>query len=113
MERMIGLGVNPLSVLCYSTWNSWHAVRPSTFDNDESYIHQWEEFARQRVMGSDVLPAPGGSHEQPLGAIRRGFAADIVGVKGSLESTPESFIKSLKDVEFVMQAGKVLKGGES
>lgn len=120
IERMISLGADPLKVLSWSTLHGWFAVRPALLDHDGSHSEAtraaWRSYAEQRRTDefsesneSQWLASPGGYNEQMLGSIEPMFAADLVGLHGNLEEGPEVFMKTIRSVAFVMQAGQIVK----
>ncbi len=115
---MISLGADPLKVLSWSTLHGWYAVRPAILDGKASggsLAQAWDGYATQRRVDefsvgneSQWLAPPGGYNEQKLGVLSPTFAADIIGVCGDLEAGSDAFMRALRNVAFVMQAGKVV-----
>ena len=75
----------------------------------------WEGEARQRLEGGEArlarvaelaeAPAVVGDNEVPFGAIRRGFAADIVATRGDLE---KDFEKTEDDIKAIQSVGQII-----
>ncbi|KAJ7621447.1 hypothetical protein FB45DRAFT_1032701 [Roridomyces roridus] len=81
MDLMHRLGAPWEWVLRWGTLGGWECISP-------------------RVVSSE------GDNDVPFGCIHPGWAADIVGLAGDLES---DFPKTLRRVEFVMKGGRVYK----
>ncbi|KAH9944496.1 uncharacterized protein BXZ73DRAFT_39975 [Epithele typhae] len=102
MKLMVRLGAPWRSVLRWATLGGWEAVRSVEWEGalGEARI------ARLGEMREDARVV--GDNEVPFGALRRGFAADIVATVGDLET---NFARAVdKDnIVFVMKGGKIVK----
>jgi len=120
---MVSLGASIPQVLSWCTSNGFLATRPSSFDDDDSLLRRWSQFASRRhqsltcSLGFDQLdplaslgPGDAGVQEQPFGRVEAGFAADLVGLRGdAVDGSYEKFVKGVEKVDFVMKGGKVFK----
>ena len=122
MCLMVELGADWRDVLRRSTLGGWECVRPMSWDASErleafaaaasaSYVAPTED-EEGIWKGMDEWPLR--DNDVPLGAIRPGYAADLVGFKGDLliggkEAFMEAFGGEESRVDFVMKAGKVYK----
>lgn len=125
MVCMVNLGAKPLDVLSWATLEGWRCLRPPV---PWTHIpipatHRLEEEEERRVGEAfvktirdskrSVTRAQLGDNAVPFGAIRPGFAADIIalgGKPGELE-TDDGFegAVSAENVQFVMKGGRVWK----
>ncbi|KAF8323131.1 hypothetical protein DL93DRAFT_2070624 [Clavulina sp. PMI_390] len=145
MVCMVNLGVAPLTVLSWNVLNGWRCVRSLRMEQDIASSSSsssaavaegrspWHgESPREtevlemayaqrfvnavKVTGRKLTRAELGDNAVPFGAIRPGFAADIIalgGAAGDLEGSPEGFEHSVDggNVQFVMKGGRVWKAG--
>ncbi|KAF8204132.1 hypothetical protein BJ912DRAFT_896082 [Pholiota molesta] len=91
------LGADWAKVLSWATYGGWKCVRGMEWDGarGERRVEALEE---------------GGLSGVPFGAIRAGWAADLVGVVGSLDGSAKEFGEALTTgVAFVMKGGKIYK----
>lgn len=103
MQLMVRLGAPWRQVLQWATLSGWRCVRPMTWEGSEGE-------ARLKRAEEELTEDPRvvGDNEVPFGAIRRGWAADIIAVEGDLENAFEEAIEQ-RSVKFVMKSGKVFK----
>ncbi|KIY70246.1 hypothetical protein CYLTODRAFT_430064 [Cylindrobasidium torrendii FP15055 ss-10] len=85
MKLMRRLGADYRKVLQWGTLGGWKCVRPK----------HWKETGGR-----------GGDNERYFGAVKSGWAADIIAVEGDLET---DFEGTIDRVQFVMRGGKVYK----
>lgn len=93
MVLMVRLGADWRQVLRWGTLGGWACVRPMG----------WEGL-RGAAAGEEWQ----GDHEVPFGAIRRGFAADVIATCGDVERDFEGAV-SAESIRFVMKGGRVYK----
>lgn len=84
MKLMVRLGANWKKVLRWATLGGWECIRPM----------EWETLSST------------GDNTVRFGAVLPGWAADLVGVAGNLET---DFEQTVDDVKFVMKGGKIFK----
>lgn len=126
---MVKLGAKPLDVLSWATLNGWRCIRSplppnsSSPSSSQSLADYELELAKYRVaylkaakrINRKVTRAQLGDNAVPFGAIRPGFAADIIALGGSTGSLEkggvEGFAESVSatNVRFVMKGGRVWK----
>lgn len=100
LMRRLGAGWE--KVLKWATLGGWECVRGM----------EWEgEMGKARLRHVEAGESSGGlDREVPFGAVRKGWAADLVGIEGRIDGTPEEFEKAIMSgVIFVMKGGKVYK----
>lgn len=88
MKLMVRLGANYKRVLRWCTLGGWKCLRPAS----------WKT-SREGTGGN-------GDHDQYFGAIKPGWAADLIALEGDIE---QDFEGTLDRVSFVMRGGKVYK----
>ncbi|KDR85897.1 hypothetical protein GALMADRAFT_132525 [Galerina marginata CBS 339.88] len=128
MVLMRRLGAEWRRVLGWATYGGWKCVRGMEWDGEggEGVVRGVERRfgvrpeAKLKEEGAeeeeeDTSPAEGELELErgtPFGAIRAGWAADLVGIEGTLDGTPEEFEDALvRGVRFVMRGGVVFKFG--
>ncbi|KAF8657149.1 hypothetical protein AX16_002263 [Volvariella volvacea WC 439] len=102
MVLMRRLGVHWATVLRWGTYNGWECIRG----------REWEGiYGEERLRKVEGEGFSGGlEREAPFGDIKNGWAADIIGIEGTLDKSPEEFEKAVMEgVKFVMKGGKVYK----
>ncbi|KAG9308993.1 hypothetical protein JVU11DRAFT_11297 [Chiua virens] len=99
MMLMVRLGADWKKVLRWGTLGGWECVRSMGWEGRRGA-------ARLARVGDSQ--GWGGENEVPFGAIRRGFAADVIATCGDVEGNFESAV-SAESVRFVMKAGRVYK----
>lgn len=111
MVLMRKLGAKWATVLYWATLAGWEGVRGMEWDGDrgKERIVAAERRASTRGlrigMGKGML-----ERDTPFGAIRKGWAGDIVGVTGVLDGDAEEFEQAImKGVQFVMKGGTLCK----
>ncbi|KAI0713110.1 hypothetical protein C8T65DRAFT_717820 [Cerioporus squamosus] len=102
MKLMVQLGADWRLVLRWATLGGWQAIRSMAWEGNAGA----ERLARVAELQEDARVV--GDNEVPFGAIRRGFAADIVATSGDLEEDFASAVDK-SSIEFVMKGGKVFK----
>ncbi|KAI0640141.1 hypothetical protein C8Q77DRAFT_1214451 [Trametes polyzona] len=102
MKLMVRLGADWRQVLRWATLGGWQCVRSAAWEGKGG------EARLARVAELAEAPAVVGDNEVPFGAIRRGFAADIVATRGDLEKDFESAVDR-SNITFVMKGGKTVK----
>lgn len=97
------LGVPWEKVISWATLGGWECVRG----------FEWEgSRGRQRIRDLEANPRRVSDVDRgmPFGTIRKGWAADIVGIDGDLTGSPEEFEKSLTmGVKLVIKNGNIVK----
>ena len=102
MKVMVRLGAPWQEVLQWSTLGGWECVRSMRWEGSEGKQRLKEvELLREGVRAV-------GDNEVPFGAIRKGFAADIIATRRSPAKDFENAVDS-KSISFVMKGGKVYK----
>lgn len=104
MALMVRLGAEWKQVLRWGTLGGWECVRSLRW---EGRVGE-ERLARVGELGEDKRSV--GDNEVPFGAIRRGFAADVIATSGDLEADFDRAVSS-GCISFVMKGGKVYKLG--
>ena len=102
MKLMARLGAGWRQILRWCTLGGWEAVRSMGWEGErgEARLAAVEELREdQRKVGDN---------EVPFGAVRKGFAADIIATRGDLEADFEGAVDKA-NIVFVMKAGKVYK----
>lgn len=102
MKLMVRLGADWRKVLRWGTLNGWQCIRSMAWEGEEGT----ERLARVDLLGEDVRLV--GDNEVPFGAVRRGFAADIIATSGDLERDFENAVDE-SVIVFVMKGGTVYK----
>ncbi|KAI0095185.1 hypothetical protein BDY19DRAFT_902185 [Irpex rosettiformis] len=102
MKVMVNLGADWRKVLQWGTLNGWRCIRSMRWEHSSGL----ERVRRIEKLGEDVRVV--GDNEVPFGAIRKGFAADIIATKGDLERDFNNAIDQ-ESIAFVMKGGKVYK----
>ncbi|KAF9478898.1 hypothetical protein BDN70DRAFT_879394 [Pholiota conissans] len=113
---MRSLGAGWAQVLSWATYGGWKCVRGMDWEGPGGERRmQALEIGLAGLLGKCHNPAYNkGELERgvPFGAIRAGWAADLVGVVGTLDGSIEDFEKALTTgVSFVMKGGKIYKQG--
>ena len=104
MKLMVQLGADWRLVLRWATLGGWQAIRSMAWEGREGA----ERLARVAELQEDARVV--GDNEVPFGAVRRGFAADIVATSGDLEGDFTSAVDK-SSIVFVMKGGRVFKRG--
>lgn len=104
MKLMVRVGADWKSVLQWATLCGWECVRGAQWDGQKGQerinrIPQLEEDARIT-----------GENDVPFGAIKEGFAADIIATDFKFEEDFEKAVDSCS-ISFVMKGGRVFKRG--
>ncbi|PCH34350.1 hypothetical protein WOLCODRAFT_62488 [Wolfiporia cocos MD-104 SS10] len=102
MKLMVRLGADWRRVLRWGTLRGWECIRSMAWEGARGAAR----LARVEELGED--PRLVGDNEVPFGAIRRGFAADIIATTGDLERDFESAVDA-GSIVFVMKGGRVYK----
>lgn len=102
MKVMVGLGADWRKVLQWSTLNGWRCIRSMRWERSAGS----ERLKRVEELREDARVV--GDNELPFGAVRKGFAADIIATSGDLERDFDDAVDQ-KSIMFVMKGGKVYK----
>ncbi|CCM01455.1 uncharacterized protein FIBRA_03508 [Fibroporia radiculosa] len=102
MKLMVRLGADWRKALQWGTLGGWRCIRSMAWEGKAG-----EERLR-KVMNMQEDARVVGDNEVPFGAVRRGFAADIIATSGDLENNFENAIDK-SAIEFVMKGGRVYK----
>jgi imidazolonepropionase-like amidohydrolase len=105
MQLMIQLGADWRNVLQWGTLGGWKCVRSMRWEGKEGA----ERLRRAEDLvdgGEDARKV--GDNEVPFGAIRKGWAADIIATDGSLAEDFERAVAA-SSIQFVMKGGHVYK----
>ncbi|KAF8576138.1 hypothetical protein K439DRAFT_1640779 [Ramaria rubella] len=102
MKLMVQLGADWTSVLQWATLGGWECVRGLQWEGKEGE----DRIRRISQLQEDVRIT--GDNDMPFGAIKKGFAADIISTRFDLE---ENFDKAVdaNSISFVMKGGKLFK----
>lgn len=99
----------------------WESVRPSAFDGPAGAAHlaKWSLFASDRAATLSANlhsqpnwfvplgPREAGEHEQPLGRLAPGYAADLVGLVGDVEAQFGAVVQG--GVKLVVKGARVVQ----
>jgi len=102
MKLMVRLGADWRQVLRWGTLGGWECIRSMSWEGEAGAAR----LRNVETLGEDRRVV--GDNEMPFGAIRKGFAADIVATAGDLEEDFENAVDKA-NVVFVMKTGKVYK----
>ncbi|CAL1694750.1 unnamed protein product [Somion occarium] len=102
MKLMVHLGADWKTVLRWGTLGGWECIRSMRWEGQKgkerlAKIHELREDAR--VVGDN---------EVPFGAVKQGFAADIIATDGDLTQDFERAVDK-GSIVFVMKGGRVYK----
>jgi imidazolonepropionase-like amidohydrolase len=102
MQAMVRLGAGWREVLQWCTLGGWECVRSMRWEGEEgkARLAKVEELREEAGVVGD--------NEVAFGAVRKGFAADIVATTGNLAGDFENAVHR-KSISFVMKGGKVFK----
>lgn len=105
MQLMVQLGADWRKVLQWATLGGWKCIRSRHWEGyrGEERLQRAENFHHG---GQDVRIV--GDNDVPFGAVRKGWAADIIAVEGSLEDDFHNTVAA-SSVQFVMKGGRVFK----
>lgn len=102
MKLMVRLGADWRKVLRWGTLSGWECIRSLAWEGEQGRTRL------ERVTDLNEDARLVGDNEVPFGAIRRGFAADIIATSGDLERNFENAVDSTAII-FVMKGGRVYK----
>ncbi|KAH9950972.1 hypothetical protein B0H21DRAFT_776357 [Amylocystis lapponica] len=102
MQLMVQLGADWRKVLRWGTLGGWECIRGLAWEGPGGAVR----LAHVAKLQEDVRRV--GDNDVPFGAVRRGFAADIVATSGDLETNFEAAVDKAAIV-FVMKGGRVYK----
>ncbi|KAF9461895.1 hypothetical protein BDZ94DRAFT_1322965 [Collybia nuda] len=105
MMRKLGAGWD--TILRWATLAGWECIRGMEWEGErgKTRVKAIEEGARTGAGGKSAL-----ERNVPFGAIRTGWAADLVGIEGVLDGDVDAFEKAiLTGVRFVVKGGTVYK----
>lgn len=102
MQLMVQLGAPWREVLQWATLAGWECIRSMRWEGraGEARLARVEQLQE----GARVV----GDNEVPFGAVRKGFAADIIATTGDFEKNFANAVDK-GSISFVMKAGKVYK----
>jgi hypothetical protein len=98
------LGVSWEKVISWATLGGWECVRGLEWEGSRG---------RQRIKDLEAMPKRVFDIDRgvPFGAIRKGWAADIVGIDGDLTGNPGDFERAVTvGIRLVIKNGKIVKG---
>jgi len=102
------LGADWATVLSWCTLGGWKCVRGMEWEGKKE-----EEKIRAAEEGVLDLKVRGKSNLErgvPFGAVRKGWAGDLVGIEGCLDGDASDFERAIKEgVKFVMKGGVIYK----
>ena len=99
---MVRLGADWPTVLRWATLGGWECIRSLQWEGQLGL----DRLNRVEELGEDAKIV--GDNEVPFGAIRKGFAADIIATNGDLEKDFERAVDR-ENIRFVMKGGRVYK----
>ncbi|KAF8890138.1 hypothetical protein BD779DRAFT_1705744 [Infundibulicybe gibba] len=102
MALMVKLGVGWERVLRWATLGGWECIRGMEWEGPAGIerLKQIESGALQKGLGERGIP---------FGAVRKGWAADMVVISGKLDGTPDEFSKAVREgIRFVVKGGHCL-----
>ncbi|EKM60544.1 uncharacterized protein PHACADRAFT_189669 [Phanerochaete carnosa HHB-10118-sp] len=102
MKLMVQLGAGWRETLQWATLAGWKCVRSMRWEGREGAAR----LARVEQLQEDARIV--GDNEVPFGAVRKGFAADIIATTGDFEKNFTSAVDK-GSISFVMKGGKVFK----
>lgn len=102
MKLMVRLGADWRSVLQWATLSGWECVRGMQWEGQKGC----QRINRISELQEDVRIT--GDNDMPFGAIRAGFAADIIATRFDPEEDFEKAVDA-SSISFVMKGGKVFK----
>ncbi|EMD32606.1 hypothetical protein CERSUDRAFT_161559 [Gelatoporia subvermispora B] len=102
MKLMVRLGADWRQVLRWGTLGGWECIRSMAWEGGTAATR----LARVEELQEDRRVV--GDNEMPFGAIRKGFAADIVATTGDFEKDFENAVDKA-NITFVMKTGRVYK----
>ncbi|KII93036.1 hypothetical protein PLICRDRAFT_35213 [Plicaturopsis crispa FD-325 SS-3] len=102
MKLMVRLGAGWRDVLRWATLGGWECVRSMRWEGlaGKARLEKIHELREDRRVVGD--------NEVPFGAIRKGFAADIIATTGDFDADFDAAV-SADSISFVMKAGRVYK----
>jgi imidazolonepropionase-like amidohydrolase len=104
MKLMVKLGADWRKVLRWCTLGGWECIRSMGWEGEQG---------RDRLKNIGLLRESArvvGDNEVPFGAIRKGFAGDIIATSGNLEKDFDLAV-SVDSIKFVMKGGRLFKRG--
>jgi imidazolonepropionase-like amidohydrolase len=105
LQLMVRLGAPWATVLRWATLGGWECIRSMGWEGPEGKARLERA---ECLEGGGEDPRVVGDNEVPFGAVRKGWAADIIALKGDVEKDFENAAR--KDaVKFVMKGGRVFK----
>ncbi|KAH0837757.1 hypothetical protein J3R83DRAFT_5933 [Lanmaoa asiatica] len=99
MVLMVRLGADWRKVLRWGTLGGWECVRSMGWEGRRG---------AGRLARAEAETGWDGDNDVPFGAIRRGFAADVIATCGDVAGDFEGAV-SAEGIRFVMKAGRVYK----
>ncbi|KAF7971019.1 hypothetical protein HWV62_7386 [Athelia sp. TMB] len=102
MQLMVNLGADWKKVLRWGTLGGWECVRSTGWEGEAGA----KRLSRVVELKEDWRVV--GDNEVPFGAIRKGFAADIIATSGDFEHDFGGAVAA-SSIIFVMKAGRVHK----
>ncbi|THH31033.1 hypothetical protein EUX98_g3170 [Antrodiella citrinella] len=102
MKLMVRLGAPWQHVLGWGTLGGWECIRSMRWEGQQGV----ERLQRVEQLGEDARLV--GDNEVPFGALRKGFAADIIATAGDIANNFEHAVDK-GSIVFVMKGGRVYK----
>ncbi|KAF9237060.1 hypothetical protein BU15DRAFT_49217 [Melanogaster broomeanus] len=102
MALMVRLGADWRRVLKWGTLGGWECVRSMEWEGRKGT----ERLASVGELRED--PSIVGDNEVPFGAVRKGFAADLIATSGNFATDFQGAV-SAENIKFVMKGGRVYK----
>ena len=102
MKLMVRLGAHWSDVLRWGTLGGWECIRSRRWEGPDGE----ERLQNVEMLEEDARVV--GDNEVPFGAVRKGFAADIIATSGDMESDFEHAVDK-GSIVFVMKGGRVYK----
>lgn len=102
MKIMVKLRAHWSHVLRWGTLGGWECIRSMRWEGPQGL----ERLRRVESLGEDVRDV--GDNEVPFGAVKKGFAADIIATSGDIEHDFDRAVDK-GSIVFVMKGGRVYK----
>ncbi|KAJ3521806.1 hypothetical protein NM688_g8970 [Phlebia brevispora] len=102
MKVMVRLGADWRLVLRWATLGGWQCLRSMRWEGEEGL----DRLNRVEELGEDARVV--GDNEVPFGAVRKGFAADIIATNGDFAKDFEGAVDKAS-ISFVMKGAAVCK----
>ncbi|KAJ3563287.1 hypothetical protein NP233_g9037 [Leucocoprinus birnbaumii] len=97
------LGATWEKVLSWATIGGWECIRGVEWEGDNGEH-------RLRKLELNPVTAAGIDRDVPFGVLKKGWAADLVGIEGDLTGSPGDFERAVTEgVKLVIKSGKFVK----